>query len=47
MGGGGLLRDSKGTWIQGFVMHGTGGNVLLAEAKALKDGLILALEKGV
>ncbi|XP_057442557.1 uncharacterized protein LOC130734228 [Lotus japonicus] len=41
MGGGGLLRDSAGKWVQGFISAGVDGSAFLA------DGLKLAWNNGV
>ena len=41
-GGGGLLRDSNGAWVQGFSRLIGSSNVLLAELWALRDGLTMA-----
>lgn len=46
MGGGGVFRDSKGTWMGGFISFETGGNPLLAEATALRDGLECGWQRG-
>ena len=40
--GGGLLRDSCGSWVQGFTKKIGTTNCLLAELWALKDGLSMA-----
>ncbi|XP_057418000.1 uncharacterized protein LOC130712177 [Lotus japonicus] len=46
MGYGGLVRDSAGSWIIGFMAGTGGGGPLLAEIKALKSGLEILWEKG-
>ena len=40
--GGGLLRDSRGSWVQGFTKKIGTTNCLLVELWALKDGLSMA-----
>jgi ribonuclease HI len=45
-GGGGLLRDSEGNWLGGFVRSMGSCSSLLAELWALKDGLLLANSLG-
>ncbi|XP_057426454.1 uncharacterized protein LOC130719872 [Lotus japonicus] len=46
MRSGGLLRDDQSRWIFGFHSHHDGGNPLLYEALALKQGLELIWERG-
>ncbi|XP_057456613.1 uncharacterized protein LOC130747639 [Lotus japonicus] len=46
MGGRGILRASKGSWVVGFHSHGDGGNALVTEATTLREGLDLAWNKG-
>lgn len=41
-GGGGLIRDSKGQWVQGFSRYIGSTSVLLAELWALRDGIHMA-----
>ncbi|XP_057433952.1 uncharacterized protein LOC130726665 [Lotus japonicus] len=38
---GGLVRDSTGTWVQGYYAGTIGGDPLKAEIEALKLGLIM------
>lgn len=40
--GGGLIRDSKGQWVQGFSRYIGSTSVLLAELWALRDGIHMA-----
>lgn len=47
MGAGGVLKDTKGNWVQGFMTHDTGGNSFIAKAIALRNGLAFAWNKGV
>ncbi|XP_057418918.1 uncharacterized protein LOC130713139 [Lotus japonicus] len=49
MGGVGLIRDSLGKWICGFIStyREATNSPFLAEALAMRDGLILAWERGV
>lgn len=37
-----MLRDSKGIWLCKFTSYDTGGYTFLAEAVALRDGLLMA-----
>ena len=42
VGGGGVIRDSNGEWVAGFVRKLGSMSSILAELWALKDGLLLA-----
>lgn len=46
MEGGGMLRDFHGCWICGFMSHNNDGNMFLAEALTLLDGLQIAWKHG-
>ncbi|KAF7818736.1 reverse transcriptase [Senna tora] len=46
IGGGGLIRDSNGNWIHGFIKFLGEGNSLLAELWAICEGLNLAKHLG-
>ena len=43
---GGVFRDGRGLWFAGFAYFRRGGNLLLVEATALRDGLQLAWRRG-
>ena len=43
-GGGGVIRDSSGSWLGGFSRHLGHNTSVQAELRALKDGLILAID---
>lgn len=45
-GTGGIIRDSKGGWIMGFTKTTFARDALLAELKAIHEGLTLALNHG-
>ncbi|KAL0015728.1 hypothetical protein SO802_002797 [Lithocarpus litseifolius] len=38
-GGGGLVRDSEGQWVQGFARHIASTSILMVELWALRDGI--------
>ena len=40
-GGGGLIRDDRGSWIMGFTRKIDKADSFLAETQALHDGLLL------
>jgi len=42
VGGGGVLRDSNGDWVVGFIRKLGSMSSVLVELWALKDGLLLA-----
>ncbi|XP_057456997.1 uncharacterized protein LOC130747949 [Lotus japonicus] len=44
--GGGLLRDHTCKWITDFMFQEKGGSSFCVEAKALRDGLRLAWDRG-
>lgn len=44
-GAGGLFRDSRGTWLYGFVIHLGDCSIDMAEMRALHQGLICAEAK--
>ena len=46
-GGGGVLRDSNGNWVRGFSSSFGITSSIQAELRALKDGLVMALELNV
>ncbi|MQL72146.1 hypothetical protein Taro_004485 [Colocasia esculenta] len=46
-GGGGCIRDSRGNFICGFSFFYGTGNSIVAEARALHDGLKLALDRNI
>ena len=46
-GGGGLIRDTNGNWVGGFARTIGVTTSVQAELRALKDGLILAIELGI
>lgn len=46
-GGGGLIRDSYGNWVNGFSRSLGFETSVLAEFWALRDGLILATQLGI
>lgn len=46
MGGGGVIRDSRGHWQHGYFLKMVGGNPLMEEAIALRTGLELAWNTG-
>uniref|UniRef100_A0A2N9FM91 RNase H type-1 domain-containing protein n=1 Tax=Fagus sylvatica TaxID=28930 RepID=A0A2N9FM91_FAGSY len=43
-GGGGVIRDSSGSWLGGFSRYLGHTTSVQAELRALKDGLILAID---
>ena len=43
-GGGGLIRDDRGSWVVGFSRRLGKANSLVAELWALRDGLLLCLQ---
>jgi ribonuclease HI len=46
-GGGGLIRDSNGGWVGGFARAIGVTTSVQAELRALKDGLMLAIDLGI
>uniref|UniRef100_A0A2N9HP80 Reverse transcriptase domain-containing protein n=1 Tax=Fagus sylvatica TaxID=28930 RepID=A0A2N9HP80_FAGSY len=46
-GGGGLIRDPDGSWVGGFARAIGYTTSVQAELRALKDGLLLAIELGI
>jgi ribonuclease HI len=46
-GGGGLIRDSDGSWVGGFARAIGYTTSVQAELRALKDGLLLAIDLGI
>lgn len=46
MGGGGLVRDSSGSWVAGFLFQEVVGSTFLAEALAFIHGLKFTWEHG-
>ena len=46
-GGGGLIRDSDGGWVGGFARAIGYTTSVQAELRALKDGLMLAIDLGI
>ena len=46
VGGGGVLRDSQGNWINGFSMHIGFVTNNAAELWAIRQGLLIAWEFG-
>ncbi|XP_070003146.1 uncharacterized protein [Nicotiana sylvestris] len=44
---GGSFRDSNGQWIMGFQHHCLASSPLQAELEALKEGLYIAMTKGL
>uniref|UniRef100_A0A2N9FE83 CCHC-type domain-containing protein n=1 Tax=Fagus sylvatica TaxID=28930 RepID=A0A2N9FE83_FAGSY len=46
-GGGGLIRDSNGDWVGGFARAIGVTTSVQAELRALKDGLMLAIDLGI
>lgn len=47
MGGGGLLRSSTSTWVGGFMLQARDGNPLMAEASAMRAGLLFSWDNDV
>lgn len=47
MGCGGLVRDTGGAWVKGFMAGSGGGDPLMAEILALKMGLTLLWDNGI
>ena len=45
--GGGLIRDSKGNWVTGFTRKLGNANSFTAEVWALRDGLMLCVQKKI
>ena len=46
-GGGGLIRDSYGKWIKGYMRHIGISTSIIAEFWALRDGLMFASQLGI
>ena len=46
-GGGGLIRDHQGKWVEGYMRHIGFASSIIAEFWALKDGLLLASQLGI
>ena len=46
-GGGGLIRDSCGKWIKGYMRHIGISTSIIAEFWAFRDGLMLASQLGI
>ena len=45
--GGGLIRDSRGNWVTGFTRKLGNANSFTAEVWALRDGLMLCVQKKI
>lgn len=46
-GGGGLIRDSQGSWVKGYMRNIGVATSVKAEFWALRDGLLLASQMGI
>ena len=46
-GGGGLIRDSQGNWVKGYMRNIGVATNIIAEFWALRDGLTLAFQLGI